>query len=307
MTHVANSAPRTQQSGSDRECCPQCGAELRVEVVMCPDCQSAVGYPNVRVASAPEERAALRERYAAAVDAAQRAGCRDKLEVFERRVSQQSHAVINRHPKSLASMLSSEDDISHNYYRQVDAGLRLGNSDKWNSVRVIADNLFFPGYYRDIRFAALSLTSLGLPSYGACSLVLKDQMIQNRASVFEKNTIIWINDTFSDKEDLFALREVPPGFRASWMDRGQLAVAKLYSGIVDGRESPEEVLIKRADSTEGDDFIEVHIWGPLTKNCVEEISLPAGRDVEKRERIHLRVIMDYLQNRPDIEMTWSVR
>ena len=94
-------------------------------------------------------------------------------------------------------------------------------------------------------------------------------MIAHRASVFEKNSVLWIQDIkFGDAHDL------PKGYRATWNNRGKICVAKLASKIDEATGSDEysTLLMRQGASTEDDDFVEVHIWGSMTIRTFERVT-----------------------------------
>lgn len=60
--------------------------------------------------------------------------------------------------------------------------------------------------------------------------------------------------------------DVPRGFKATWGDREKLCVAKLARSI-DSTTNPDQysgLLLKQGASSEQNEFVEVHIFGPMT-------------------------------------------
>jgi hypothetical protein len=95
-------------------------------------------------------------------------------------------------------------------------------------------------------------------------------MVAHRASVFEENSIL-----FMEHHDIRVskARELPPGHRAAWEKRGMLCVAKLADRI-DGatpRDAYSGILLRPGSASEDDDFVEVHVWGPMTIRTVERV------------------------------------
>ena len=69
--------------------------------------------------------------------------------------------------------------------------------------------------------------------------------------------------------------KLPHGYRATWENRDKLCVAKLAAKI-DAATLPDAysgLLLQQGMTSEDDDFVEVHIWGPMTIRTVEEVSL----------------------------------
>ena len=178
-------------------------------------------------------------------------------------------------------MLMSEDDVSQQFYRQIDAGLRIPQSDKWNRVRVLADDAVFPQYKEAIRFATLALSNVGLRNYGSCSIVLQTSMIENRSSLLDDNSLLWANRVAA-KGDLFSLQYLPIGCRATWPNRGALATAKIAeSDDIAKRLASEDPLIDQGDDNSSDDFLEVHIYGPLTLRAVARVVIPRTEHLDR--------------------------
>lgn len=125
-----------------------------------------------------------------------------------------------------------------------EAGVRLPEGEQWDVVRELADTVLFPGYKKDMRFAALSLNGIGLSNYGSCSIALRDEMIAHRASVFEENSAL-----FMERHEIKISRRpnLPKGYRAAWDERALLCVAKLSQKIDSATHSDEysELLLKQ--------------------------------------------------------------
>src|SRR6185295_8909257 len=89
-------------------------------------------------------------------------------------------------------------------------------------------------------------------------------MIAHRATVFEENSATFL------KRHAY---EPPIGHRAAWGERGKLCVAKLAARIGPG--TPEAqfpgILVRTGATSAEDDFVEVHIWGPMSLRTVERI------------------------------------
>jgi hypothetical protein len=121
--------------------------------------------------------------------------------------------------------------------------------------------------------AALSLDGRGVAHYGDCFLVLKDSMIAHRLSVFEENTVV-----FMEHHAVGLTEDLPKGYRAPWPQRGRLAVAKLATQFTDqtGPGDYAGLLLRNAPTADADDFIEVHIYGPLSIHAVESVHFRHG-------------------------------
>lgn len=166
-----------------------------------------VGYPNVRAARQPDEATALHDRYQAAEENAKAAGCEKVFRDFEQAV-RRSKAVMCRELSEAQRVLLSDDKMFATFYELVRAGLRVPNADM-DQLRRRADVVLFPYYEEHIHFAALSLNGRGAWGWGICSLTLRDEHIEERATVLEENSVhFWRKHLKTPDGDL------PPGYRA---------------------------------------------------------------------------------------------
>jgi len=97
-------------------------------------------------------------------------------------------------------------------------------------------------------------------------------MIEHRTSVFEENSVVFMINTdikIDDSDDF------PKGHRASWSNRGKLAALKLVNRMQESmpKETYAEILVVNASKGENDEFIEVHIWGPISIRTIENITV----------------------------------
>lgn len=248
--------------------CKDCGNEVPLSWNYCPHCGKPGLFPNVRAAQMAPEQKALDARYQAAVLAAKERGCRKVAEAFEAEAGR-SKAVISRSLRETEILAASDQELYTTYYKKLGAQARVPHGNKWDRLRGHADEELFPNYREDIRFGALSLDGAGIPSYGDCTLVLRDDMISHRASVFEENSALFMESHGY---------EAPPGYRADWQNRGKLCVAKLAEEI-HPTTAPEQfigILLRPGSTPEEDRFVEVHIWGPISRRTLESIHLQAG-------------------------------
>jgi hypothetical protein len=245
------------------ETCSYCGNEVPPPSQACPHCGQPGRFWNVLAANESDERAALARRYDKAEKDARNRKADITLQDFESAV-RGSKAVITRYYSEVLRLAGSTRQIYGTFYQLVEAGIRLPEGNKWDILRELADTILFPAYKKDIRFGALSLDGRGLMSYGDCSIVLRDDMIAHRASAFEENSALFV------ERHKF---KVPKGYRAVWAERGILAVAKLFKTI-DSATTPDKysrILLNPGVTSEADDFIEVHIFGPMTVLTMERV------------------------------------
>jgi hypothetical protein len=259
--------------------CPECTNEIPQPAERCPHCGRPGPFWNVIAAEEATERAALDRRYQAAkADAASR-GAISILEDFENAVGQ-SQAVISRSEIEVNRLASGNRQLYATYYEFTEAGMSLPAGDQWDVLRELADTVLFWKSKKHIRFGALSLNGEGLPNYGVCSMVLRDEMICHRSSVFEENSAV-----FMERNNIRFSREpkLPKGYKAVWEDRGKLCVAKLAKEI-DSQTGPDKysgLLLQQGSTSENDRFVEVHIYGAMTVLTMEQVIVTAPKRSQK--------------------------
>ncbi len=248
-----------------------------------PDCFHFCGFPNVRKANDPEEVNALDLQYSEAKKSAT-AGNRGALfDAYEAFLGA-SVAVVCRSLDLTKALLSSENVVYATYYQETEGAGRLSEDSLFDSTRAATDARVFPRYYKDIRFGALSLDGKGVPTYGACSMVLKSSAISLRTTVFWENTVDFCNRICPIQKE-----PVPPGYRAFWSTRARLAAAK-GQPMLDRQSTVQEfagILIDR------DVFVEVNIYGPFNRNSVERILV--AKPTDKADRAVLSAIRDVIK------------
>jgi len=251
--------------------CDDCGNNIPQSLSLCPHCGRPSLPPNVAAASDANEFEALEKRYVKAKADSKAVGTLGSVDNFETAVSS-SVAVMARSLNELQRLAKSDNELYATYYDLIEAGVRVPDGEKWDVVRVVADSALFPGYKEQIKFAALSMDGIGLKNYGECSIVLRTDMIAHRATVFEENSVLFMkrhNVRISDADQLL------PGYRATWNNRGMLCVAKLHS-MIDPTADPARysaILLRSGRTSEEDEFVEVHVWGPMTVRTMERVSI----------------------------------
>ena len=273
--------------------CDYCGHDYHFSKPLCPHCARPSNYPNVYAAQDGEEVAALRQRYHEAKRAARSRGEETlrAVENFEDEISN-SRAVIARPAGELQRLSTSDNEGYATYYKLTEAEVRFPSGDKWDTLRPLADVALFPHYKDKIRFAALTLDGAGLSSFGECFLVLRTEMIAHRTSVFDENSVLFFSKHFNPGV-FFSNQSNPPtplprGHRATWDERGKLCVAKL-AGRIDGAMTPgaySGLLLRQGSTPEEDDFVEVHVWGPMTIRTVEQVFLDESTSRTARKIIN---------------------
>jgi len=265
--------------------CLNCRRAVPDHVRNCPYCQTDVGFPNVRAASQKIETEALNERFKNALVSARARKCEEILLDFGNAAARSS-AVISRSLSAIQTLVSSERALYISFYRQVESGSRLPEDNAWDRGRLAVDSTLFPLYHPEIVFAALSLDGLGPHSYGTYTIILRENMILQRATVFEENSFSFCQA----KHKIVVGDPIPPGYRAQWDSRGLIAMAKLHDKLESSttkEEYPGILLTQNPDPT-AEDFIEVHIYGPIHRAAIERIKGPLPKSRE--DKVILRSI-----------------
>jgi hypothetical protein len=242
--------------------CQFCHNEIPLAWSFCPHCARPNIFPNIEAASDPAESLALEERYQASVREVASRGVGEIGNQFIAAL-QASQAVIARPAREADRLAASDRQIYPTYYKLLKAQLIYpDDNDKWHRLRLLADDFLFPSYKEEIRYAALSLDGRGLSRYGGCFLVMRGDMISYRASLFEGNSAAILES--------LAYR-LPLGYRAPWQERAKLCAAKLGGEINGSTGEIDFPFLLMHESTDGDCFLEVHIWGPITRRTLERV------------------------------------
>jgi hypothetical protein len=270
--------------------CSHCGNDIPLAAERCPHCALPGIFSNVRAAEQTEERQALNNRYEDALQRADSRGCQQVAKDFEAAISD-SQAVIARSLLEADRLASSDKQLYATFYQLVEAGVRLPSGSKWDALREVADGALFPGYKRNIRFAVLSLDGCGLSNYGECFLVLHNHMIGHRASVFEENSVIFME---KHKILMSQAHNLPHGYRATWEERAKLCFAKLVDKLHPNtrEETFARILLKEGKKSEEDSFVEVHIWGPMTTHTLEQVII--NQPKRRADRVILKALGEKL-------------
>ncbi|WP_380784903.1 hypothetical protein [Sphingomonas sp. R86521] len=223
----------------------------------------------MRLASRAAEVAALAEREAEATETATRNGATGVLGRLRTR-AEDSKMVINRKLRSLSRWVNSEDELYLNFYGLRKRGMKAVD-DRYNRQRVSAENTVSPGFYEDLIVGALTIDDQGMSYYGPWSVIIRDDHIRPRASVFWENPF-----PFLKRMKVISGDDAPEGFRAPWSARSRLAVAKLGGRLNadDDEDAIAETFIGPDRGSEHCDFIEVHVYHELHVDGIERIEAP---------------------------------
>ncbi len=263
--------------------CLNCNNHIPSSVDRCPHCGRWCPPPNVRAAEDPDEYSALEDRYQTARTEAATRGADEAVNNFEAALAN-TVVVISRSLAEVERLATSDNELYATYYQLTEAEIRLPEGNKWDILRAVTDSALFPGYKKHIRFAALSLDGVGLSNYGECWLVFRTDMIAHRASVFEENSVMFMKHR---NVEVYDTPTLPKGYRATWENRHKLCVAKL-AGSIDSTTRADEysgLLLRQGATSEEDEFVEVHIWGPMTARTIERVTFTPRKNTIQNVRI----------------------
>lgn len=281
---------KTSNAKASLVTCSLCGMDVPDHMDRCPACGDDIGSPNVRAAEKQEEIDALERRYQDAVTSAQGRGCKDIVEKFRTAVSS-SQAVLCAKISEVFRYASSDNQLYATFHQDVDALSRLPEKNKWDSGREGRDATLFPYYFKKIHFAVLSLDGTGATGYGDFALLLKETMINRRATVFEENNALFIL-----RNKIIAGEPIPPGYRTTWNNRDRLAVAKLANRIRPDTEPDSFASILREGTGKTDsDSIEVHVYGTMHRNTIERITIKEPK--RRADKVIIRSIISKLREK----------
>ena len=256
--------------------CKHCGSPIAAEKRNCESCGEDNGYPNVRIADSPQERTILKQRLNDAEISTAARRCKDVLDRFGT-VILGSRAVISRSLAVVQDLIGNDRRSYTSYQRQLASGARVAEENEFDRIRTQVEAALFPNFHAEVVFGFLSLDHAPLGGYGAYSMVLKEDMISHRATVFEENLVV-----LSKRLRLILSDPIPPGYRAKWEHRDILAKAKLHGELESGMSDSDfsRILVNDRGGTGDSDFIEVHIFGPINRYTIDRVvgHLPKPRE-----------------------------
>ena len=176
-------------------------------------------------------------------------------------------AVVARSVDEVLRLAKSDNELYATFYQQTESGSRLPDDNEWDILRACADDALFPGYKKEIRFGSLSVDGLGISRYGDCYLVLANDMIEHRTTVFEENSAVFMK---TQGVSFANVNSLPRGYRCEWNRRAELGSAKLVPALKAGMTQMEiaSLISREGTSPDEDQFIEVHVFGPFTRRSL---------------------------------------
>jgi len=271
--------------------CAFCNRRFPLDRTQCPHCARPQLFPNVRLAEKVGERQKLRDRYQKAQDDCRKRGCEKSLGEFEK-ACRTSVAVFNCPTQKLFREIANGTDLFEPYHDLERLRLRSERpaGHDWQKLRPQAEvELLGSHQHLDkLHYAALSLDGAGLDSYGGCTVVLRDEMISHRASCFEGNSALIYEK----------MRDFTGILRSTWDERQTLCAAKVAEKL--DKSVPvgnfPGMLLTAGISQDDDDFVEVHVFGTITAETFQSVSVDAASHL-RQEKILWKAVKEKLNKR----------
>jgi len=270
--------------------CSTCGATLSAVMRHCPTCRSDAGAPNVRYCRTAENMTALAARYDTAKSISSARGCSKEFDALEDIVKEKSSVVISM-PSGVARKLFEDPySLYANYERLVGSEIRRPADPYNDRQRCAVGGVLFGSYADSIIYGALSLSEIGLPTYGTVYCRLRSVTIDKRTSFLETNSYKFVKD-----HGIVAGSKLPDGYMACWEDRHRIVLGKLADRLSTGEtESDWQAMLIESDgkSLENDNFIEAHVYEGFDNNSVESLTAVLGKKLSKEEKLDLDLAIE---------------
>lgn len=245
--------------------CNKCKTPVPDSKRCCPACETVIGFPNVRAAQKEENMDALKKRIDEAFISTKARDCDNILKDFGNTMKS-SKAILCSNLSVVCRVMKSDNELIATFYQQVESNSRLPEDNKWDNLRESVESILFPHYHKEIHYAFVALDNNILNYYGDYGLILKENMISERSTVFEENCI-----NFFEKHKVAGIIPIPNGYRAIWGNRDMIAIAKLHSKFdsITTEKDFAKILFNPTKNKSDVDFIEVHIYGSIHRRSVE--------------------------------------
>tara|TARA_R110000868_G_scaffold51724_2_gene163507 strand:- start:1344 stop:2180 length:837 start_codon:yes stop_codon:yes gene_type:complete len=245
--------------------CDTCGAVLLPSGTQCHQCESPIGFPNVR--KAVSEKSKLLERYNSAQNSIILRDIVDVAINFEQYVEHEAKLILAK-PVIEVLALTNPNKLMTTYHKEIRANARTAEDNQYDQNRDGFESIINPQYHENIQYAALSLTDKGLTYYGGVHLTLNLNKVKHRTTLFEENSY-----NFVVKHKLTGVDVAPEGYRATWEDKTKLAVVKCNYKLNKNTSENMFSTIIINDDPANPEFIEAHIYGNLGAATVDNMLL----------------------------------
>jgi hypothetical protein len=276
--------------------CPSCKLSYPKDSPRCLSCglppPTKRGFPNVLLTNKRGERKELIRLYDEAIANSESVGTIGKVREFEEVVQTEARLITACMHNKFFPLADRDGAVFPTFQQLFHAELAFAGDDPNNNDRLIAEEATLPGCSKRIHFAVLAISDVGIRHYGNYFLIWNLEMVSHRTSLFIANCLTW------HLENKMRLNmPAPPGNRASWEDRGVLAVVKSAASITTRTRPsafPRLLLRDRRTKREYDVFIEGHIWGPLTRRSLAKVVYTA-REISTAKQLQAEEIAEELR------------
>jgi hypothetical protein len=250
--------------------CAACGEENARNADRCEHCTRELGFVNVNIYSDPHFQNGLKNRYQNTLKEARTPEDQQALADMEQVVQDQSHALINLNFDLLRKVVLEKQDYLP-YQTAVLQDKRPKASFLNDKDRCVVEAAFYGIDGGRVVYAALALNDIGLSSYGKITMILKTKSIEERTTVFERNTFPLFDDFVAKGWPVRG--PIPAGYSGTWHERGQLVVCKHGVSYLASSPKPKlDAMLLCVGTTRNDDeFIELHIFNKLNRLAVQRI------------------------------------
>ena len=287
--------------------CEHCTTKNERNRERCDSCNEILGtgYPNVNVYDAPYFRDGLEIRYQKTIE--QNKDKQNSINALEQAIKNDSKIAINIEGAVLCNMLNAEAEYLP--YRRLAEQKGWIKPVYWDQKRIVIDSCFYGIHGADIVFAALSLDDDGLISYGDATVLLNENLVKKRISVFEKNSFRLYDELTENMKWNPANFPPPTGHYAIWENKELLAVAKCGEQLT-GKTTEDltnfEKLILHSDGNKNiDEFIELHIYKVINHKQYKKVKF-RKKPIEKGDVISWEVAKEKMEKENiAITTTWN--
>jgi hypothetical protein len=163
---------------------------------------------------------------------------------------------------------------------------RLSATAQDDAIRCSVDGQLFGNMASKITMAALSLEPLGLASYGDVFMQFSERFCSRRASLLSENSFDFVGRFPGGPQ------AQPLGHRATWADRGRLALVEAVHELEPGMDPNvfPGVLLRPGATRQDDRFLEVHIYESWNIEAVEGVTMRMSSLTDpyaKAQAVHL--------------------